>query len=1076
MVYLLVTVAHFKQLGKVNQDLLVELEAGLKTACERHGVPWQSLREGTALYPLGSEAGIEARRALEFVFPVLAVLEDKKEELFGFQLLIAASSEPALRQLKGLLLACEEDAQLWIEAGAISLFSGLVESQRVGELWKVTSRSLPQEPAREARTLAWVQEGLVFQAFRILKEQMSSKSSERGLYLYGPVAQDRRAIVDALQVRLAGSAAVQRFPRLYTLFQRRSVLHPFLNSLDPVFLPHAARYLRPLERKVWDDLSDLLAYLKPASELAQNLQKPLAGWPHGVPTGLSQRDTQPGPAPGTARGAGPTGLSQRDMQPGPAPGTARGAAAKAASVAGLRNVELCPDHLAEDFFLVYQLYLAAYFRMLEENFLPAVLICEDVETYQPTTLRYLALLMKDFGQLSAFLPVFSSSAKQLPEELGFLTPTPLAARPLRLKEMGRLAAELYPGLKLPRLDWQAIRLRVGGRPILFHHALQFLERKGLIGAQDGQYRWQGAEHREQALPKRALTLTWQVASGLGAELERTLYIVYLQQGLLDLSGLFGFLASLGIAEEEAVRRLTALADLGLIHLAGHAVPVFPGLRKRLRRRVLDGEPGLEEKLMEYLIGLWRRGAFPHRVLLFFLLIKSRHAATAYEVLGELLRRKLDELDFAGVRIFLEPKNFHLTTAMGAVVEKSLQLLLGAVRIRYSLLGGSRRDAESAYLKAVDLGSDFQVSPLKGDLFLQIARYLATRGETNIALQWAKKAQIQFQSCNAPAGEREATLEVGSVMLADGRLDEALEYFNLAEQAAAREASLSQLRLAGLRTAALFIQGNLSRAQTEALDGLARAGRLKRREWELALSFLAARIQFELGSYEQAARGFQEALAVEALYPAPAAREVLYAWLARALAYGGSPAEAQRVLSSLKENWEQCLFLAEACCFQREYSRALEHCGKALSVTQNPESFPGERFPWADGFAGMEGHCVILAKDGALSLRLIQGLQAYLWGLQGSVERAGEQLHAITRSGRIPETDPYQSLYHYWYACILPDLRMEEMDDRMTVLNKALQLLQQRASRIEDSTLRWHFLNNNHWNTGLFAEARQRKLI
>jgi tetratricopeptide (TPR) repeat protein len=1052
MLYLLVTIAHFKQFGKVNPELLGELEGSLKTVCERHGVPLQPLREGAALYSLGPEAGTEPRRALEFVLPMLDVLEDKKEELFGFQLLIAAASEPALRPLKDLLFSCEEDGQLWIEAGAISLFSGLVESRRVGELWKVTSRSLPQEPAREIRTLAWVQEGLVFEGFRILKEQLSGHGKERGLYLYGPVAQDRRAIVDCLQVRLAGSAAVQRFPRLYTLFQRRSVLHPFLNSLDPLFLPQAARYLRPLERKVWDELADLLAYLKPAAGGAPNPQKSLAGWPQGIPAGLAQRESGAGQA-------------HREPRSGPAP-----------AGPAFTAIELCPDHLAEDFLLVYQLYLAAYFRMLEENFLPAVLICEDIETYQPTTLRYLALLLKDFGHNPAFLPVLSSAVKQPPEGLGFLSPAFLPTRPLRLKEMGRLAAEQYPGLKFSRHDWQALRLRVGGRPIPFHHALLLLERKELIGGQDGQYRWQGGEGWLQTLPKRALTFTWQVTSGLEEELERVLYVVYLQQGLLDLAGLLGFLATLGIAEEEASRRLAALADLGLIYIAGHAVPAFPGLRKRLRRRMMEREPELEDKLMEYLIGLWRQGAFPHRVLLFFLLIKSRHSATAYEVLRELLKRKLDELDFAGVRIFLEPRNFHLESAMGPETEKNLQLLIGAVRIRYSLLAGSRKEAEAAYLKAVDLGSDFQVSPLKGELFLQIARYLATRGETNIALQWAKKALVQFQSCNAPVEEREATLEVGAVMLSDARLDEALEYFTLAEQSAARGPSLVGLRLASLRASALYIQGNLSRAQAETHTGLAQARQLKRREWELALSFMAGRILFELGSYQEASRGFQEALAVEALYPAPAARGVLYAWLARAMAFGGNPVEAQRLLSTQKESWELCMFLAETCYFQHEYALALEYCGKALSIIPNPESFPGERFLWADGFAGVEGNCVILAKDGALGLRLIQGLQAYLWGLQGSVERASEQLHAITRSGRIPEADPYQSLYHYWYARILPDLRIGEMDDRMTVLNKALQLLQQRAARIEDSAKRWHYLNNNHWNAGLFAEAHKRKLI
>ena len=51
-----------------------------------------------------------------------------------------------------------------------------------------------------------------------------------------------------------------------------------------------------------------------------------------------------------------------------------------------------------------------------------------------------------------------------------------------------------------------------------------------------------------------------------------------------------------------------------------------------------------------------------------------------------------------------------------------------------------------------------------------------------------------------------------------------------------------------------------------------------------------------------------------------------------------------------------------------------------------------------------------------------------------------------------------------------------MDDSLTVLNKALKLLQQRASKIDDSTERWHYLSNNYWNSLLFAEARKKKMI
>jgi hypothetical protein len=1057
MLYLLVVIGHYRQLARIDQELAQSIEAAIRELGARHGSPPELLRDGNALFALGPEDQVDPRHALGLAFPIAAVLEEKKEELYGYQLLLAvageASAEAVLRQLKELLGACEEEGELWIEEGAVPLFAELVETRRSRELWRVVSRVLPREAPQESRQTRWVQERLVFQGFQALHRQLEGKDGDRGLYLYGPVSQDRRAIVDALQERLAGTSAVRRFPRLYALFERRSTLHPFLNSVDPAFLPQVPRHLESHERASWAELSDLLGYLKSGPRRA----KP------DVPVGAGNGGRAPAAIP---RKGLPARRGRReeasDAEPPAKPGEPPAAPA------------LWPDHLAEDFLLSYSLYLSAYFRMLEENFLPAVLICEDLEAYQPSTLRILSILLKDFANRPSFLPVFTSGAKELPEPLAALNPARLSVRPLRLAEMGRLASEHFPGLHLPAKDWLRIRLAVRGKPVAFQHCLLQLERTGIIQQEGDHYRWQAAEGWESALPKRPLTVSWQLVAELDAGLQRVLFAVYLAQGLLDLKGLAVFLRTLGIPDTQADKAVEELATLGLVHVSQHVVPVFPVFRQRLRRLVLAAEPGLEEQLLTHLIELWRHGEYPHHVLLFFLLAKSHHSATALEVLGQLLKRKLDELDFAGVRLFLEPKNLRLAAALGAEEQKTLAMMLGAVRIRYNLLLGNRKEAETAYLTAVDQGSDFQVSLLKGELFLQIGRFLATRGETNIALQWVKKALIQFQSAGSAQAEREATLELGAVLLAEARVSEAQEYFNLAGSPQAPDPG--ELRLAALRASALFIQGNLSRAQAEARDGLAKAHALKRREWELFLAFLAARLQFELGSYAEAVEGFQAALALEALYPEPAANRVLYAWLARAFAYAGSPELGLRILGGLKQSWEGCLFQAEACFLSRELAKALECCGQALSLTSSQDAYSCERMLWNDGFSDVEGRCLVLAKDGALALRLVQSLQAYLWGLEGSVERATEQLHAITRSGHIPEADPYQSLYHYWYASILPDIRQDALDDRLTVLNKALQLLQQRASRIEDSTLRWHYLNNNRWNAGLFAEARRRKLI
>ena len=245
MLYLLVTIGHYRQLARIDQELLQSLEAGIRKLGAHSGVPPEVLRDGSALFALGPEGQVDPRRALELAFPLAALLEEKKEELYGYQLLLAvleeAGPEAALRQLKGLLAGSEEEGELWIEAGAIPLFTSLVQTRRSRELWRVLDRVLPREAPREVRQARWVQERLVFQGFQALNRQLERKDQGLGLYLYGPVSQDRRGIVDALQERLAGTAAVRRFPRMYALFERRSTLHPFLNSVDPAFLPHVGR-------------------------------------------------------------------------------------------------------------------------------------------------------------------------------------------------------------------------------------------------------------------------------------------------------------------------------------------------------------------------------------------------------------------------------------------------------------------------------------------------------------------------------------------------------------------------------------------------------------------------------------------------------------------------------------------------------------------------------------------------------------------------------------------------------------------------------------------------------------------
>jgi tetratricopeptide (TPR) repeat protein len=1043
MLFLLVSIDYYIQIRRVDQELARAIQAELSELESLYGYKKVADREGALLYRIGQEFGLDPRRTLEFIFRIFEVLQSRVQDLFGFNLLIARGDESkpenTLKMLQKTLLPVEEDQQILIEADCLSSFADLVHTERIDGICRITKRELSAAPASRRRQDSWKRTRLAREVVRKINTQYKARTPNRGIVIHGLVNMDLRLLLDAVQDLLFQDLAVPRAPRLHTLFKRRSTFHPFLNSIDPFFLKAVAQYLTSWEQRVWQDLNALLWSMKPSVDDGQGV---FYRWPKGVPTSL--------------RGRGKTEQNEE------------GSASESIGSA-------CPDRLYRDFYLAFHLYLTAYFRMLEENFLPAVLFCEDIDTYHPQSLEMLSELLKDFYQIQSFIPVFTSKTQKLPIDLGGRALKIVAMRPLSRNEMARIAHRVYRGCKLPDDVLYSLRKYVRGKIVVFYHCLRFLERQGFLLKEKNAYNWQEGKSLEKVLPARSLSVTWQVIYSLSFALKRLLFIVYLQAGLLDLWGLIDFLHEQGMARGDALNLLRELEAQGLIFIENHAVALFPSFRKRLRRTVLEKEPELESAFIDHLLERWRGGRYPHLVLLFFLLSKARRVPEGFEVLFHLLKQKLDELDFNGIRIFLDPKHFRFG---GVEVKKNLDRLLAASRLRYLLLQDKLKEAEGAYLKCMEFGDDFEVHPAKGALFLQMSRYLLVRGETSMALQWVKKGMIQFQNAGHAEGERETAIGLASVLLAEGKFDEALEYFAMSDTAGRDRESLDNIVSHGLRAVALFVLGNLSRAEVEAKISLRISRALKRREWELFLQFLAARISFELGFYERAQQDFQQALALETLYEQPSARNVLQRWLARSFAYGGKLETAQGILGQVEDHWEKSYFLSECAFFMRNYGKALEHCDRAITWEQGSvqEIFPGERVRWVDGFRDVEGRCFELLRENALVRRILQSFQAYLWGLEGSSERGIEQLQMITRGGRIPPSDPYQSLYTYFYACTLPEVRKTELDDSLTVLSKSLKLLQQRASRIDDSSERWQYLSNNYWNSLLFAEAKKKKMI
>ncbi len=316
------------------------------------------------------------------------------------------------------------------------------------------------------------------------------------------------------------------------------------------------------------------------------------------------------------------------------------------------------------------------------------------------------------------------------------------------------------------------------------------------------------------------------------------------------------------------------------------------------------------------------------------------------------------------------------------------------------------------------------------------------------------------------------------MLAEGRLGEAVEYLGLSQRLCHEAGDAPGMLWTVVYLAVcMFIDGRYTQSLAAIDQGLDRARGLYRREIELFLLFLQARIRFQLGSYEECSLTLQSCLCLATLYPMEGSAQVLRAWLGRTLLHLGEIGSGTRLLESLSvQTREVLLFQAEGALFSGSLENASLFVERGLA---RPTSF---RFPspegisWQDGFCSIEGRCFRMSRGDAFLRRTLTGMRAYLQGLRGFAAEGIAELHQLTRGEKAMDEDPLVSWFNFLYQRILPDTPAEEMDDKLTVLSKSLKSLQARASRIDAPAERSSYLWRNRWNRMIMEDARERKLL
>jgi tetratricopeptide (TPR) repeat protein len=1033
MVYVIAELRNYRQLARLRAGSLPAIEAGLAALLGSRGQTLETVRPGAWMAEVGPQKDLDAAAAASAAVRVREYLASRREELFGFSVILAvlAASTAAGRAAVAaeILAEAEGDESLWIAPECAPSFSALFRMERSGSLFSVAGPGLPPVTAapREDAPRPWVRESLVGRALDIVSFRLNTGESREILMVHGPSGVGKTAVLAEVGARIMRGARQAPLLRMRTIFKRRSPLHPFLSALVPSQIAATPRLLRGPERAVWEEVGALLGWLQGTADDEQS-----------AATGL------------------------------------------------------LPDHILEDFSLGFGLYLLAWTRMAQESLVPSVLLCEGIDSYHPAARRVMARLLEDLLSRQGFLPLFSSAEEKPPDELAGFDIRALYIHPLGKREIRSLAQHMFPGLELPESQARRLRRRSGGLYLSVVSYLQFLGKSGRIRARAGVHEWVPSSDDESVIPANPLSVFWYLMRTLHDDAFPLLYALYLAGGLLDTAEFLSFLAAAGFDVGAAERSLESLRSSGIVTEEGSLIPRFPALRRKVEELLGAEAVTLRGRFVSHVMDLWTGGKYRHPVLLFTFLARSGKTDLALRILPEIIRRKLDEKDTAGARAFCDLRALDFSAPPTVEQSRELAAVAAIGRLRAALLDqdeeaatAAQSEAQRCVAGAVPRGISGSRGALIGGVHIERAKCFLSDGNAASALEELKKGLLVHQEAReenpsepaAQRGERACYLWLGTTMLADGRMREAVEYFGLSQRLCHESGDAPGSLWTDLcLSTCLFIDGRYTQCFAAIESGLKRARAIYRRETELFLLFLKARTLFQVGSYQECSLSLQGCLCLASVYSIDGALPVLRAWLGRTLLHQGEIVSGTRLLESLPQTREVFLFLAEGSLFSEGLENASLYIERGLAV---PAAF---RFPspevisWRDGFAGIEGRCFRLSRGDAFLRRTLSGLRAYLQGLRGFREEGIAELHQLTRGEKSVEEDPVVYWFNYLYSRVLPESGSEDVDDKVTVLSKSLKTLQQRASRIDAPTERSSFLWRNRWNRMIMEEARERKLV
>jgi tetratricopeptide (TPR) repeat protein len=724
-----------------------------------------------------------------------------------------------------------------------------------------------------------------------------------------------------------------------------------------------------------------------------------------------------------------------------------------------------------DFYIGYSLYLTAYIRRMNEALLPAVLFCDDIQLYNQGTRTVLHDLFESLLRFDNFFPVVLSSKPYVPGEFRALPYRKIKIPQLDTAEIEQRMSGYFDRQNMSEIDPEKMNRAVRGRVVALFH---------LLHSQELDITNRELEKIEEKNKENIFFPTICAMRELDEYFREILYVCSLSSGIFDRSALLQFFEAADIVNHNISNVLNNLISLGFIRDEKKFQFLYPELQTHLEKVLGERAGELQAKLVNFFYTQWKE----HRIALVRSVLTVFEKYACFDVALEAYHEYIHDLIVRGDRASAYEYThnripFYKEQLKGKDLKK-LNAVLYLLRLRLAL---SSRDAEGAdrifasFQKQQVSSSGVIDKQYEGAVQLQHGRYHAAAGDMKAALTSIKRAIIIFQNSDDSEGITSAYTEMGLHALFREHIGDGREYFVIAQKAIdQKNQGAEYIKACIFEAVTLFVTGNYSRVLSIFDKTYNKIVFLQMHDMLLFVDFMRGRVLFELGLYSECVEHLQRSLNNCDLRSHKESAVIVRRWIARGLLYQDAYKESFKILEDMEKEQEVLFFLSELHYRNGSREKALETLDRAAALQEEQGLFTSDRINWHDGFSGAEGLCIGNGDGQSVLFHLISAFRAYLLAETDKISDGIDLMHNMTRETKVSKHDPYNSFYHLLYSLILPRLADDEVEDKLTILGKAVRFLRERSSRIDNSSHKANFLYSNYWNNQLIEEAKKYNLF